>query len=807
MSDSSVPARALRIACAIVALGVVGASPVRAQAGGGRVWYPLDAAPPGTPAEIVLRPQFSGPTQTTFDVTIHGFYVTPRTGPDNVSYAQLESPGLERLSILGAPEIPVVRMPLAIVTSASTSTLSGIGLLALPVSFHFHLWPQPVPSMEDSSGTPEVFTLDPAIYGSHQPYPTVTGSGGPTVPSFGALRASTIECHPFRWVPSRDSLTVEPSMRLTFSHGGQVQAPGPLTRDCAHLASNTYLNWPAVSGVVPVNVANYQGEYLFIYPSAYAAAIKPLATQKSIRGYTVTKMTTESLGSPTCASVRNAILSWYASTPSTHDHYCLLVGDINQIPFCPVPGGTDPLTDDLYGSADTTLPARTVFMGRLPVSTATDVQNEVKKIIDYEDHPSSTLYYGDVLLVARKPDGAIPDGDYPAQQESVRVASYKVTPNFFPYYGSVAGHNNAGVTAYLNTGIGITSYRGHGGPNEWWTWDNVSICGGYAGECYTDGNVNALSNGALTTVVWSIACDNSDLRDGGCMGRAWMTKFPGGAAAHYGSTRPSSTQDNDILEDSLFAAVWRYDVTKLGLATTFAEDKSIGWDYGWAVSNAWSYVLFGDPEMDVRRQKPPPWITVAPTVIHVGAFGGTQLDIQLLGDGRPVAGALISLWKAGGAVPSPRAGATPAGADAAGDDVFDNHYTGSDGYAHFTVDPQATGTLYYAARDSVGDVLEDSIAVVGPSAVGPVPVGPIRLTAAPSITRGATLLQFGRALEAPVRVRIFDVLGRPVAVLDAPRGSTAVRWTGVDAGGRAVRSGVYLAKLAGVPAARVLVVR
>ncbi len=818
--------RCLSTAVVLVLVALTLAAPhgAHAQEGGGQAWVPLDASPPGTPADVVPVAAATGPAQTVLDVTIHGFWVTPRSGPDGTAFTQIFVPGLQRLALLGAPEIPVVRVPIAVVTDAPGVSLVSVEPLGPPATFTMHLWPQPVPAQEDSSGTAEVFMQDPNIYALGQLYPLASGDAGSITGAMGSLRASLLECYPIRWVPSRDSLVVQSASRWTFAHDGALPAIAAITRDRNRIASQEYLNWASVSTVIPVDIADYQGEFLFVYPSAWASALKPLMSQKSIRGYTVAQITLESLGSVSCTSVRNAILGWYSATPSSHDHYCILVGDIDSIPFCPPPGSSDPLTDDLYGSADPNNPERDIFVGRLPAESGSDLQNQVQKILDYENHPSSTKYYGDVLLVAHKPDGSIPDGDYEAQQDSVRLASYTVHPDFFTYYGSVPGHTNAGLTALINSGMGITSYRGHGGPDDWWTWDNTGSCPGYpsyVGECFTNTDVNALSNGALTTLVWSIACDNSDLRDAACIGRAWMAKYPGGAAAHYGSSRPSSTQDNDVLEDSLFAAVWRYGLTKLGHATTWAEDRSIGWDFGFAVSNAWSYGLFGDPDMDVRRDVSPLWTIASPAYVLLSASGGAPLDMGVLdAQGMPVPNVLVSLWKpAAGAVPASERGrggaagvreggtgashasggsgvsGVPAGALGAGDEIATNLYTGTDGYAHFTVDPATTGEIYFAVRDSVGHAQTDSIPVVSSAGVDRAATGTLTLVAAPSVTSGTTWFRFGRPLDAPAAVRIYDVLGRPVATIDVARGASEVLWSGLDRAGRLVHSGLYFAKL------------
>ena len=778
-------------------------APARAQVGGGPTWMALDAAPPGTPAEVILEAASSGPTQTTLTLVLHGFYVTPRIEPDGTPFSQIEVPGLQRLAILGAPGIPILRKSLAIVTGTAQVTLSSMTPLAPPAHFSLHVWPQNVPAMDEDSGfgTPEVFTLDPAIYASDAPYPAAQGTATAIQLALGSIPSSDIECHPIRWTPMTDDLEVIPISRWTFSHDGPVMAFNVITPDRNRIATHQFLNWGSIGTWIPPSYLHYQGEYLFIYPSAFAAAIKPLVTQKYIRGFNVTKLTTEAIGAITCNSVRTAIQSWYASTPSSSDHYCLLVGDIDNIPFC---GNSDPdpRSDDPYGSVSSTnLMQRDIFVGRLPASNASQVTAQVTKIINYEDHPPGPLYYGSVLLVAHKIDPYTGVGDYPAQQEVIRTTSYDVNPLFVPYYGSQPGKTNAGVNNHINSGYGIVCYRGHGYRHAWTTWNLAGSCTGYTdpGECYTTSDIAALNNDPLNTIVWSIACHNSDLRDGNCIGRAWMHKTPGGAVAHYGATRGSGTLDNNVLEDSLFAAVWSKGITNIAHATTLAEDLARKWDWGSAASNAFEYTLFGDPDMNIRREMPKNWQVVQPAFISISGSGQSSLDIQLLDEwGAPIQHALVSIWKPGAGSP---AGAAPDGADrgdavtAAGDEAADNTYTDADGFVHFAMSGLTPGVLHFTVRDSAGDAEQNSIPVISAVGVGDLPRPAPGLWAEPSVTRGATTLRFGRALESGGTVGIFDAAGRPVAVLAVSRGASSLVWQGTSRNGAAAPSGVYFARL------------
>ena len=89
----------------------------------------------------------------------------------------------------------------------------------------------------------------------------------------------------------------------------------------------------------------------------------------------------------------------------------------------------------------------------------------------------------------------------------------------------------------------------------------------------------------------------------------------------------------------------------------------------------------------------------------------------------------------------------------------------------------------------------DSIPVVGAAGVGGPPLAMAGLWAVPSVTRGATVLHFGRALEHEATLTVFDAAGRAIATLPAPIGATTVAWSGLDESGAPVHSGLYFVRL------------
>ena len=180
-------------------------------------WITLDGSPPGTAAEVRLDQQSSTPQRTVFDIVIHGLSLTPRTGPDGTVYQLVDVPGLQHLSIPGAPMVPELRAPLALVTGVSAPSFAGMTARSDTRTFHVHLWPQPIPALDDEAGTPEIFERDSVLYASLAPYPSAPAATGATTIMFGSIPGALVECRPIQWVPANDLLRVTPITRYPSS--------------------------------------------------------------------------------------------------------------------------------------------------------------------------------------------------------------------------------------------------------------------------------------------------------------------------------------------------------------------------------------------------------------------------------------------------------------------------------------------------------------------------------------------------------------------------------------------------------------
>ncbi len=757
-------------------------TPVRAQGTGGPTWVSLDSNPPGTNARITLDSALSGPAQTYFDVFLSGFYVTTRLGPDGRTYQDLSVPGLPSYSVPGEPRVPVVRADLGIVTDAIGSQLIEALALDLRELPGYLVWPSPIPA-QLHDGTPSQFTRNEATYGSALDFPLGNGAGGATRTTLGGLPASLCTTYPIHWNPATGTLSVATHARFGFSHGGGLNTPMGLTMEHAGAASVALLNWGSVSTEYGVNWNQFMGAYLFVCPSAWMSTLQPLIQQKKTRGYSVTVVNVPMSGE-TCGQLRQAIHNWYAATRPGDDHYCLLVGANGSTPYCFDSNGQ--LSDKVLSSVDGDGEPE-IYLGRLYVSTLGELQNQVKKIMDYSEGPQLNND-GNVLLVAHHQQDQ--DFDFMGYQEEVRTGPYaQVTPNFTTCYGTNASLGNADIVNDVASGVGLVGYIGHGEPASWLHWSSSN-----ASFAYSD--AAALNNGALTPVVWSIGCQTGDLRQGQSLAAGFMKNAQGGSVAFYGAVDQTYGSVVRVLNDSLFQAVYGGGITRHGQAIALAEHATIAADSLFGFDAVYKYVLYGDPEMEIKRHNPggiwAPIDLLVPITI-LGPCPGVDccptcpaptVDIQVRSSsGAPVSGVKVGLWKP-----------TMAGSD----QVLENRYSGADGWVHIPVPGLTAGTLYVGYDDGDGRAGMDSIAVQAP--ITAVDVGgrsalPLHLTVAPNVTAGATRLSFGRPLDAPARVSVFSVDGRLVREVTATPGAADIEWDGRGGNGRPAATGLYLARL------------
>lgn len=686
------------------------AAPALAQ-GGGSTWFPLTpGANPGTPADIQVIPAQTGAQQTRAQVTVHGYWLDTEPVPQGLPQQSVRIPGLHAFDLPGKPQLATARIKIAVPTDIAQVQVSEVYSQAFQQNAK--IAPAPIPELDEEldgeqpgagnpNGTPASYFLDPSIYGGDLPWPPPTSDNTllPVGQALGHVPYVDWEVKVCRWNPSSDTLTVFRTVDAVFQHPGSVPQRAPMSKLKTKLAVECFINWDFIDTFFPGHNGTFSGRYLFVYPQAMLSELQPLIDQKKARGYAVSLITIEStLG--TCSDIDNEIENWYyagTADEQAGDNYCLLVGDVDRIPLCLDPDDGEP-TDDIYASTNGDDLDEEIWLGRLSIDDATDLENQVAKILDYEDESLQSNAFEEVVLVADEQDAP---GKYEEAHEVVRSASYTTPPTFTTIYGST-GASDADISAEIEAGIGLICYRGHGSSSSWSTWSTN-------GDSYHKDDVINLAEPIQTPVVWSISCTNSMLdyvgstTDADCISETWMEEAESGAVAAYGSTVVSYTTANHELDKQLFDAVYDEELTTHAVAIADAEAEMTTFSPTSGARNSWRYLLLGDPEMTVRRDYTP--VRIDPPGGGPIPNGPFDLDILFEDEfGNPIEEGLVSAWKS-----------APGGLD----DVFINDYTDSSGLATLALDAKFEGLLHLVARDCVGNQAKLDLPVgCGPIAFG-----------------------------------------------------------------------------------------
>ncbi len=761
------------LALALLAFAI--ATPARSQQGVYQ-WWPLDGAPPGTPPTILLAPS-SSPHQTVLDVTIHGFWFETIMQANQtfrrLSFDKKRDEAAYRIP--GRPELPALHHLIGNLVGA-TSAVSSVQVLDQITIPGALIYPAQLPENEDQS---HPFMWDAAFYAqTAAPYPQSHGSTITARGRMGTLDVLHTEEYLLRTVPATQTLLVARHSTVTIAHAG----PSPITtlsvsRRTDRMNQLLLVNAPVVQGFRPPLIAFYSGRYLIVTAPLYLEEIEPLAAQKRRRGYDVDVVTTIETGA-TCASIQDYIADWWALGNPGLDHYVLLVGDTDLLPTCVSENLT--ASDKVYacieglgadGLAD---PYPEVRLGRLAPDTEAECTNAVSKTLLYEDgYPVSGEWLGDVTLACHD----VADADYPGQykdaQEAVRTYPFYTTPPTFNTRYGQDGATDAQVRSDVNSGRGLLAYRGHGSTTSWTNWNTLN-------EDFNSADVALLINDEKTPVILSIACATNDISQvyaaSDCLGEAW-TNDTEGAVAHFGASQCSDRSANDLLDLELFETIYADGATILSEAIAGAEAATMISEPVAGESNAWMYLLLGDPELEVWREPPPPIILAAPddvppgpsiVVVHAGA-SGRSVGIE---------SAIVTLFKEG--------------------EVAESRYTDASGDATFTINPTTSGAIEVTAYTELSPegVGHDAILVTGGTGAPDLASLSTRLALtvlSANPTRDDVALAYDLPGPGSVRLAIHDVRGRHVATLAEgmqPAGKYEAVWNG-----RAAQPGVYFAQL------------
>lgn len=485
------------------------------------------------------------------------------------------------------------------------------------------------------------------------------------------VRGENIYVYPFQYNAVQNKLRIYTDITVTVVENND-EPINPITnlntvvnREMHDIYTSMFVNYNQNPYRWTNEIGQY-GEMLVIYTSRDATAIQPWITWKKQKGVKV-----HELQVATNTNVKSNIATEYAANPNIL--YVLVVGDWADIKsdlgtYANAP--TDPMMGCVVGGDN----YYDIMIGRFSASSANHVTIQGNKVINYEKNPdlAGTWYSNGLGIGSNDGSGIGDDGEIDHVHIDV-IKEEKLLPYNYTTVNEAYGSPTATTVAnYINAGVGVINYCGHGGHDYWVT------------SNYSTTNANASTNGSKLPFVFSVACIVGEFHTGSdCLAEAFLRKDGGGAIAVWMSTinqpwtPPMRGQDyaNDILTEGFNYSTGSGN----GTSTTYGKNMygAITFNAGalmiaestatddWDTYKTWS--IFGDPNTQVRTETPKA-LTITNPSVTPGSYT-TQITVA----GAPFANALVSIYQAGTGDDQPYSGLT----DASGNVTISHPYAGT----------------------------------------------------------------------------------------------------------------------------------
>jgi hypothetical protein len=603
---------------------------------GSAAW--LGSGTPQSPEMSIVSNSSSG---AVLDIELPGVAVE-QLAADGVNYDVVSIPG-EVLAALdvGKPQVPKLSYLLGIPDNARVSV--SVSVLESRTYENINCYPYQTPVTDNET---KPFLIDRGFYTQNKNYPDFDAQ----VMNTGIWRELTVgnvQVYPVHYNPATHQLLVYTRLRVNVNYLG-----GSYTHKVipAWLAA-TYVRWIDNFNQLDIELGGTDNpgvKYLVISHDNWyndAFLVDSLVAWHYKRGIE-TRLIHKS--SWTASEIRDSVKSEYNRNSPAVLRWVLLVGEYAEIPQYPLGGvgAGDYYYSDILPSSPDNYPE--IGLSRLSPASATDLHNQILKILKYEKNPPTTSdWLSKHVMIACSEL-------YPGKYSACIRDIYNMTMHWWRYNFDTLMcqfHGNDSIQRVIEEGRSVVTYRGHGDVDQWYTLANQG------GAPWYISNVNALNNGDLTPMVYEFACLCGEISSGTCLAEAWMRKYPGGASGTMAATQASYTYPNHgICSTEVRGLCDTWTITVPGVRDYHLPT----WDIGWVQCNIDAYVAkywpgspypdniymylnLGDPAMEVWAGGQP----VAPVVsyrdtIPVGPFA---LAVTVQASGQPVKGALVCAWK------------------------------------------------------------------------------------------------------------------------------------------------------------------
>lgn len=493
-------------------------------------WISLDGTTKANKPNVkVLK---SDNSSLLIEISLPGIETAKRTEASK-TFDVLRFPEYYTTLEIGKPQLPAIR-ELVGVPEFSNYKFSLVDSSIITL-INYNIFPFQKPVLECEK---EELIIDGSFYQKDGFYPkNIVELDKPNI--WRDVKVARLSIFPVRYNPKTKTLKIYQRVVIRIdienAAGSVFTREKSISQEWEKLFKNSIINYDFMHQSMnkdnSINTINSIGDYdyLIIAANDYLDAIQPLAQWKTRSGLLSKVVSVNDIGNNQ-TSIKNYISDEYYN----HNiRYVLLVGDISQLSwstyFPNLPG------DYWYSLIDGGDLLPELSIGRISAISTTEVKHITNKGINYETIPLVSSWVRNVLLVAHK-EGA--PGKYQGCKEQIRTHDYFHDPNFITAYGASSAYGgdeatNADVNSYINSGVGVVNYRGHGNDYYWGGEDFMGNPSPWNinNEIYTTEEARDLTNGNKTPIVFSIACLNANLEYSyECLAEAF-TKADYGATA------------------------------------------------------------------------------------------------------------------------------------------------------------------------------------------------------------------------------------------------------------------------------------
>ena len=447
---------------------------------------------------------------------------------------------------------------------------------------------------------------------------------------------------PFQYNPAQRILRIHSELLVSFSFNGENRI-NQLTRQLPPSQSfDKLLVGNVINREAWVDAQRDGDDYglepiLYIYNSSALSYLQPLLDWKREKGHLVYTATQANMSLTNSGSVKSYIQGAFDNwdLPPVH---VVLVGDPSSCSLGTVAASNGTGDHDYACLAGGDI-LGDLFVGRMSIDGASQLQNVINKQLSYERSPFYTdlSWFNSAHLVADSNSGS--GWSTAFISENIR---YLLETDGFTNVTDCYAHEGCtnevtSIANAFNNGILYFNYRGYQYMNGW-----------------SNSYSNSLNNNLMVPFVVNITCNTGDFINGTGLTegfyRAGTVGSPRGAVAAVGTaTSGTNTRCNNVVDVGVFGGIFNHGLTTAG-AALFNGKYDLWQSYQAVAPNlvdnfSWWNNLMGDASLQLWTGLPQQIVVSHPGTLPPGA---TLLPASVTLSGQPLANARVCIYQNSG---------------------------------------------------------------------------------------------------------------------------------------------------------------